>query len=276
MGGTGSEDRFVDVPGGRVFVRTWMPLDGSGGCPLVLLHDSLGCVDLWRDFPEMLACRLARRVIAYDRLGFGRSSARCEIPSVNFIREEAEIFFPTICRGLGITEYALFGHSVGGVMALMIATSSLESCRGVVSESAQAFVEDRTLAGIRQAADQFKRPDQLAKLARWHGEKASWVLSAWTDVWLSPVFAHWSLETDLPRIRCPILAIHGDRDEYGSVEFPQLICSRTGGPADLAIVVGCGHVPHRERPDEVLDHVVLFLQRVLTSSGTEPNGFMSN
>src|SRR5262245_15281551 len=203
---TGSEDRFVEVPGGKVFVRTWTPSVGSGGSPLLLLHDSLGCVETWRDFPELLVRRLARPVIAYDRLGFGKSSVRRELPSVDFIREEAEVFFPTIRRAVGITDYGLFGHSVGGAMALSIAASPREPCRAVVTESAQAFVEDRTLAGIRRAADTFASPEQFAKLTRWHGDKARWVLSAWRDVWLSPAFATWSLEPDLPRVRCPVLA----------------------------------------------------------------------
>ncbi len=270
MEGSASKDGFVEVPGGRVFVRTWTPRAGSGNSPLVLLHDSLGCVDLWRDFPEMLTRRLARPVIAYDRLGFGRSSARRELPSMNFIREEAEVFFPAIRRALGITEYALFGHSVGGAMALVIAASPLEPCRAVVSESAQAFVEDRTLAGVREGRDQFKRPEQLGKLARWHGDKARWVLSAWTDVWLAPAFASWSLEPDLPRVRCPVLAIHGDQDEYGPIEFPRFICSRTGGPSELAILAGCGHVPHRERPDDVLDRVAPFLEQALAGKPGDP------
>lgn len=269
MGDTGSEDGFVEIPAGRVFVRTWTPRPGSGELPVVLLHDSLGCVDLWRDFPELLARRLARPVIAYDRLGFGKSSARRELPSVNFIREEAEISFPAVRRALGVTEYALFGHSVGGAMALLIAASLREPCRAVVTESAQAFVEDRTLAGIRQAREQFAQPEQLAKLARWHDDKAAWALKAWTEVWLSPEFAAWSLEPDLPRVRCPVLAIHGDRDEYGSVAFPRLIGSLVGGPSDVAILEGCGHVPHRERPDDVLDRVAMFLGRVLI--GTAPD-----
>jgi len=270
MRGTAPEDGFLEVPGGRVFVRTWTPRAGSGESPLVLLHDSLGCVDLWRDFPERLARRLARRVIAYDRLGFGKSSARREFPSVNFIREEAEEYFPAIRRALGITEYALFGHSVGGAMALVIAASSPEHCRAVVSESAQAFVEGRTLAGIREGRDRFKHPEQLAKLARWHGDKAQWVLSAWTDVWLAPAFASWSLEPDLPRVRCPVLAIHGDQDEYGPVEFPRFICSRIGGPSELAILAGSGHVPHRERPDDVLDRVAPFLEQALAGTVPKP------
>jgi pimeloyl-ACP methyl ester carboxylesterase len=250
---------FVEVPGGEVFAKRWDPAVVRSDVPLILLHDSLGCVELWRDFPEAIARRLNRPVIAYDRLGFGRSSIRGTLPPADFIREEAEEYFPVIRRTLGIQEFALFGHSVGGAMALLIAARAADSCVAVISESAQAFVEERTLSGIRAARQHFQGPGQLDRLARWHGDKAGWVLAAWTEVWLSPEFASWSLEPDLPRIRCPVLAIHGDRDEYGSVQFPELICRRAGGPAAMHVLAGCGHVPHRERPEAVLVLVAGFL-----------------
>src|SRR4051812_37541940 len=160
MDGMRFEDALVAVPGGRVFVRTWTPAADSGGPPLVLLHDSLGCVELWRDFPELLARRLARRVVAYDRLGFGRSEARRELPAVDFIREEAEVYFPAVRGALGLTDYVFFGHSVGGAMALVIASVARSPCAAVVSESAQAFVEERTRDGIREARDRFQQPGQ--------------------------------------------------------------------------------------------------------------------
>ena len=106
------EEDSVTVPGGKVFVRKWLPDNPSSQYPIVLLHDSLGCVDLWRDFPKLLAESLNRSVIAYDRLGYGRSSARRELPSVDFIDDEARIFFPAVCKELALTSFALFGHSV--------------------------------------------------------------------------------------------------------------------------------------------------------------------
>jgi pimeloyl-ACP methyl ester carboxylesterase len=252
-------DLVVEVPGGEVFARRWNPAAAASDVPLVLLHDSLGCVGLWRDLPEALARRLDRPVIAYDRLGYGRSSPLGAMPPADFIREEAEEHFPAVRSKLGIREFALFGHSVGGAMALLIASRFADSCVAVVSESAQAFVEERTLSGIRAAREQFRQPGQLDRIRRWHGAKAEWVLGAWTGVWLSPQFAAWSLEPDLPRVRCPVLAIHGDRDEYGSARFPELIGRRVGGPSEMHILEGCGHVPHRERPDVVVELVAGFL-----------------
>src|SRR5690606_11496381 len=156
-------DSYVDVPGGRVFVRRWR----AGAylrSPIVLLHDSLGCVDMWRDFPAELAKVTNRDVIAYDRLGFGKSSPRMEPPSVAFIAEEAGIYFPGIQRALDVSRFALFGHSVGGAMAVTIAAVHGQFCDAVVTESAQAFVEERTLSGIRTAKEQFGDPEQLSKI----------------------------------------------------------------------------------------------------------------
>ena len=184
-----------------------------------------------------------------------------ERPSVDFISEEAETFFPALQRALGITQFSLFGHSVGGAMALVIAASQRERCEAVITESAQAFVEPRTLAGIRAAKVKFGDPEQFEKLARWHGEKARWVLDAWTEVWLSPPFLSWNIDQHLGNVRCPVLAIHGDVDEYGSVEFPRRITSKVRGPSELAILDQCGHVPHRERKEEVLRVAAAFLEQ---------------
>lgn len=253
-------DSYVDVPGGKVFVRRWRP-DACGHSPIVLLHDSLGCVDMWRDFPLELAEVTSREVIAYDRLGFGKSTSREALPAVTFIAEEAEIYFPAIRSALGVDCFSLFGHSVGGAMAVTIAASHSDVCDAVITESAQAFVEERTLSGIRVAKQQFTDPAQLNKLARWHGDKARWVLAAWTDTWLSAPFQGWSLEDELSKVICPVLAIHGDLDEYGSVEFPKRIAGGVSCPSQLMILENCGHVPHRERKQDVLRGTAAFLER---------------
>lgn len=250
----------VPVPGGIVFVREWTPPDViDGASPVVLLHDSLGSVELWRDFPERLARAVRRPVIAYDRLGFGQSSARHDPPSMRFIDEEAELYFPAVRQALGFTTFSLFGHSVGGGMSIVIAASMPESCRHVVSESAQSFLEPHTLDGIRAAKVQFENPAYFAKLTRFHGEKAQWVLDAWTETWMAPAFADWTLDPYLSRVRCPTLVIHGDTDEFGSVAFPRRIARGVQGVSQLEIIDGCGHVPHREQPARILSLVAAFL-----------------
>ncbi len=251
-------DLTIAVPNGDLFVRRWS-IASAAHAPIVLLHDSLGSVEQWRDFPEALSHATRRSVIAYDRLGFGRSTQRIEPASPRFIDEEAEIYFPALRAGLALERAVLFGHSVGGGMALTIAALHPDAVAAVVSESAQAFVEGRTLEGIRAAQRAFADPAQFARLERWHGERARWVNAAWADNWLSPAFDGWSLDAVLPRVSCPVLAIHGDRDEFGSLAFPRRIAAGVAGPAELMLLDGCGHIPHRERRDEVLERVASFL-----------------
>lgn len=256
------DDHWVSHPEGRLFCRSWTPRDLSPGAPVVLFHDSLGCVELWRDFPRRLAQATGRRVIAYDRLGFGRSDPRSGLPSLEFVAEEATRFFPHVEEQLGIDGFIAFGHSVGGGMAIHCALAFPDRCQGVITESAQVFAEDKTLASIAEARTQFQEPEQVRRLARYHGAKAEWVRDAWTENWLSPGFAAWSLLDVLPGVRCPVLAIHGEQDEYGSLRHPTSIGARVGGRAQVAILPETGHVPHREREEDVLQQVREFLAGV--------------
>jgi pimeloyl-ACP methyl ester carboxylesterase len=256
-------DTSLNIGTATVFVRRWDPPDpaASAAVPLILLHDSLGSVELWRDFPELLALQTGRTVIAYDRPGFGRSSPRQELPAANFIRQEAKEVLPALLDALGIAQFAIFGHSVGGAMALSAAAHAGSRCRAVISEAGQSFVEDRTIEGIRRAQDNFRDPEQFDRLKKWHGDKARWVLDAWTGSWLSPEFAQWSLVPDLARVKCPVLVLHGDHDEYGSVRMPETIARHVGGPVEMHVLPGCGHVPHRERPEEIAKLVAQFLSQ---------------
>ena len=256
-----TEEFNVSVPGGSVFVKRWRPKSGAARIPLVLLHDSLGSVDLWRDFPAVLAGQLSRTVIAYDRLGFGKSDARSALPSLEFIAEEASKYFPAIKKHLGLAHFVLLGHSVGGGMAINIAARDCD-CQSVISISAQAFVEDRTLQGIGAAQEMFAQPGQLDRLKKWHGKKAAWVLQAWTDVWLSAEFQAWSLQPAIDHVRCPLLVIHGEEDEYGSVAFPRFIADHSGGPVELLLLKNCGHMPHKQSLPETIHALRGFLEHI--------------
>ena len=132
-------------------------------------------------------------------------------------------------------------------------------CEALITIAAQSFVEDRTLAGIREAEAGFAQPGQLERLERYHGAKAPWVLRAWIDTWTSEPFRNWTLDHALRGVRCPALALHGDRDEYGSAVHPARIAELAGGEAEL--LKDCGHVPHREQADVVLAKLAAFLSR---------------
>lgn len=252
------EEYNVKIPGGTVYAKKWIPETILIDSPLILLHDSLGSVELWKDFPSVLAENLSRCVIAYDRLGFGKSDSRDALPSMEFIEEEATKYFPAIKECLSIQHYVLFGHSVGGGMAVNIASRDPD-CKAVISVSAQAFVEDITIKGIESAKKIFGRAEQIMRLEKWHGPKAKWVLHAWTDVWLSSEFANWSLKASIGNVSCPILVIHGENDEYGSSAFPEFISKNTAGQSIMLLLKNCGHMPHKENPREVIGAIEEFI-----------------
>jgi pimeloyl-ACP methyl ester carboxylesterase len=254
------EDRWVTTPAGRLFTRTWHPAPATDAPAIVLLHDSLGCVELWRDFPAQLAHATGRPVVAYDRLGFGRSDARTGRPSLDFVAEEAAHHFGPLLDQLGLARFVACGHSVGGGMAIECAARFASRCEALVTIAAQVFPEDRTLDGIRAARAQFREPAQVERLSRYHGDKAGWVLDAWIGCWLDPGFAAWTLTGVLPQVRCPVLAIHGEHDEYGSTVHPRLIAAHGGGPVDTSIMADTRHGPHRERPEAVLARMAAFLK----------------
>lgn len=248
----------IEDPIGRIYAKMWAPETAASEVPIILLHDSLGSVDQWRDFPGILAGTTSRKVIAYDRLGFGKSGARREPPSIEFIQEESTTYFPVVKKRLSITKYILFGHSVGGAMSISIAARDTD-CLAVVTMASQAFVEDRTVRGIEEARTMFDQPGQVERLQRWHGGKAGWVLKAWTDIWLSPEFSTWSLDDCIRDVACPVLVIHGDNDEYGSIAFPEFIAGRVSGTSEMLVLKDCGHMPHVEKTGEVVTAVRKFL-----------------
>lgn len=258
-----SRDLCIETDHGRLFACLWSA-DPQGlsaeDAPIVLFHDSLGCIELWRGFPAQLAAATGKAVVAYDRLGFGRSDAHPGELSVGFVGNEAESAFSALKEQLGIRDFIAFGHSVGGGMAVHCADRHRAHCQALVTESAQAFVEDRTLEGIRAAKQGFQAEGQLERLSRYHGEKARWVLDAWTETWLSPAFADWSLEAEVQRLDCPVLAIHGGKDEFGSAAHPQRIAQLTRNHSQVLLIDDCGHVPHRESAGLVLQAVGDFLR----------------
>ena len=276
MAGTGDMDvtsqditcqqDWLQGPHGALFVARWQPADSPDDtsihparAPIVLLHDSLGCVALWRDFPATLAASSGHEVIAYDRAGFGRSVARHQPMPLNFIEHEASGDLHAVIEGLALERFILLGHSVGGCMAIASAATHHARCQAVITLAAQAMVEELTLSSIREARQLFADPDQRARLGRYHGAKAEWVLNAWIETWLDPAFRDWCLDGSLAALRCPLLVIHGAQDEYGSRAQPARLTENAGHGAELHLLDSCGHVPHREQPEEVMTRLARFL-----------------
>lgn len=248
----------VATDSGALHVQRWSPEAPQPRLPIVLLHDSLGCTELWRGFPAELARATGHPVISYDRLGFGRSDPHPGVLKSDFVGTEAQGSFAAVLEAFAIDRFLLLGHSVGGGMALSIAAAYPERCVAVITESAQSFVETLTLDGIRAARDSFATPGQIERLEKYHPGKARWVLDAWVDTWLAPAFAEWSLDAVLPRVRCPVLAFQGANDEFGSARQPERIAALAAGAVSVQ-TLPCGHVPHRECAAQVLERVQAFV-----------------
>jgi len=256
-----AEEIFIPTPRGQLFASRWVPkVAGASHPPIILIHDSLGCIALWRDFPQLLADHTGRTIIAYDRLGFGRSDPHPALLSPpDFITDEAEGDFRVVVDHLAVSEFAVLGHSVGGGMGLGVAATFGSRCQALTTVSAQTFAEAKTLDGVRDAKRFFAAPEQVARISKYHGDKAPWILGAWIENWLSPAFDGWNLDAQIKATACPILAIHGADDEYGSPAHAERIVEKASTPVTLSILPGEGHVPHKTSTETVLASVRDFL-----------------
>lgn len=245
----------------QLYVKTWTPKQLQTATPIILLHDSLGSVELWRDFPKQLAEITQRQVIAYDRLGFGKSSANPQKLDIDFVAKEASSAFAAVLKQLTIQEFIVMGHSVGGAMATCCAAHYAQQCKALITISAQTMVEELTLSGIREAKIMFQELQQFDRLKKYHAEKAQSVLDAWTETWLSDEFRTWQLDDYLKQVHCPLLVIHGELDEYGSLAQPQRFIDCSSGLTQMNIISGAHHMPHKEQPALVLSIIQTFLEQ---------------
>jgi pimeloyl-ACP methyl ester carboxylesterase len=217
---------------------------------LVMLHEGLGSVSMWREFPEQLAQATGCRTLVYSRHGYGRSSPLGAPRPVDYMHEEARIWLPAILKRLGVREPVLFGHSDGASIALIHAASSESEVAGIIALAPHVKVEDLTVRSIDAAKTAYLETDLRARLSRHHAnvDSAFW---GWNRIWLDPAFLDWNIEDLLPSIRCPILAIQGEDDEYGTMEQIDSI-SRTAPGAKSLALPACRHSPHRDQPQAVL------------------------
>ena len=257
------EDFQIEIDGNHLQARRLLQQDSSAlhRPTLVFLHDSLGCIQLWRNFPEKLAEATACNALIYDRLGYGRSApAGPEKREKDYLEKEAHVLVKVLQKA-GIQQAILFGHSDGGSIALIAAAEYPELINGIITEGAHVFVEDITLAGIREAVKAYETTSLPQKLAKYHGNKTEWVFYAWTDTWLSPRFRDWNIEQYLPKIKCPVLVIQGGEDEYGSIRQVEAIVEQVKGPAEQLIIAGAGHSPHKEAAEVTLTGANEFLRK---------------
>jgi pimeloyl-ACP methyl ester carboxylesterase len=225
---------------------------------IVMLHEGLGSISMWRDFPSRVAQATGREVVVYSRQGYGRSSPLAGPRGVRFMHDEALTVLPEVLSALDIRRPILLGHSDGGSIALIHAGSGRDVA-GLVLLAPHVMVEDLSIASIAAARTAYAQGDLRARLAR-HHDDVDGAFRGWNDVWLDPAFRDWSIEEYLRRIACPVLAIQGEDDEYGTMEQVDRI-GRAIPHARILKLAQCGHSPHRDRAAEVLEAVRRLVER---------------
>ena len=246
---------FVEVLGARLEILD-IPATRQHLPEIVLLHEGLGSVSMWRDFPRALSGATGCRVVAYSREGFGRSSPRRKPFGLRFMHEEAFETLPALRGVLAIERPMVVGHSTGASMALLHASNDAWPVAAVLAMAPLVTIEPSNLASIRNAAELWRTTDWRGKLARHHDDVDA-VFRGWNETWLDPAFARWSIEEDLAGIRCPITAIVGEDDEYSSMAQLELVRLHAVNAAGVEAIYlpHCGHAPHRDRPGAVVDSV---------------------
>lgn len=228
--------------------------------PIVMLHEGLGSVALWRDFPPRLAGATGRRVLAYSRLGYGRSDPLTGPRSIDFMHSEALQALPPLLDHLRVRECVLFGHSDGASIALIHAARAGRPVAAVIAMAPHVCVERYGLDRIAAARDAFLDGALRTRLARFHDhvDSAFW---GWNDIWLHADFVAWNIESLLAEIACPLLLIQGVDDEYGTMA--QIDRIERGARNVRRLELGaCGHAPHRDQPEAVLAATAQFLAGV--------------
>lgn len=245
----------------EILVQTYTLPEGTEATgTMVFLHDSLGCIGLWRDFPEQLAMAAGYNAFVYDRRGYGGSSPFAAEPrQKDYMETEAHLLMELLDR-CAVKNPILFGHSDGGTIALLAAAKYPDKIKAVITEGAHVFVEDITISGIEQVEEQFAFTDLPTRLARYHGDKTQAVFEAWSKTWLADFYRDWNIAHFLPQIVCPVYAIQGEADEFGSVLQVQSITGKVSGPSDRFMIPNAGHSPHKQSAYFLIQKVILFLE----------------
>jgi pimeloyl-ACP methyl ester carboxylesterase len=239
----------------------------AGMPAIVFLHEALGSLSHWRDFPQRLADETGCEAFVYSRYGHGRSTRRLESFSPSYLHEEALTWLPALLDALAIERPILFGHSDGASIALIAAGAAGRTFSGLIVVAPHVMVEEAGLAGIERAKTAYRETDFAARLAR-HHDDVEGVFRRWHEAWLHPGHRAWNIEEYLPRVECRILAIQGDGDEYATMEQVDRI-ARLARRVERLKLAGCGHSPHRDRAEEVIAATRSFLRAL---SGTSDEG----
>lgn len=249
----------VTVDGKRL-ETLWIGRERSDQPVIVMLHEGLGSIALWKDFPARLAARTGGCVLVYSRYGLGNSDKLIEKRPVNFMHREGEVVLPELLDKLAIDRPILLGHSDGGSISIIFAGRYPDRPRALILEAPHVFVEDLSVTSITQAKLNFETTDLRQKLSRYHAhvDETFW---GWNDVWLDPNFRSWNIEEYLATIRCPVLCIQGEDDEYGTRAQVDAIAAQAR-QTEVMMLPDCKHSPHRDQPEKTVQCMAEFVFKV--------------
>jgi pimeloyl-ACP methyl ester carboxylesterase len=251
---------FLNAAGHRLEYE-WIDAAEPGKPALVFLHEGLGSIRQWRDFPLQVVKSTGCPALVYARYGYGQSDVLAAPHDARFMHREALEALPEVLAALEIDAPILVGHSDGASIALVYSGAG-RPVRGLALEAPHVFVEEHGLEGIRAAKRAFESTDLPEKLGKYHRDAAR-TFHGWNDVWLSEAFRGWNIEEYLPGVRCPVLAIQGEDDQYGTMAQVEAIARQVSGPCELVKLARCGHSPHREQPQATLEAVARFVNRLV-------------
>jgi pimeloyl-ACP methyl ester carboxylesterase len=259
---------YVQAGGHRLELKRIEPAVDTSRAPgtLVFLHEGLGSIALWKDFPERAARITGCPAVVYSRYGYGKSDRLERAHAADYMHREALDALPELLSKLSIVNPILIGHSDGASIALIYAGAQRGPLRAVVAMAPHVFVEDMNIASIAQAKLTFETTDLPQRLARYHDDSTA-TFYGWNEIWLHPEFRSWNIETYLPKIAVPVLLIQGEDDQYGTRGQIDAIARQVSGPVEVLMLDHCGHPPHVDRADATAEAIGKFVGCLVKNEG---------
>lgn len=261
MAGWQSDRRFyLDINGQKLQMRCWGPAP-DGRPVMVLLHEGLGCIEMWKDFPAHLQRVTGGSVMAYERAGYGGSDPTPLPRPLEYMTTEALEVLPAVLTAMGLQKTILIGHSDGASIATILAGMTDKRVRGLCLMAPHFFSENKGLTAIAKARDAYETGTLKARLAKYHQHPDN-AFYGWNDAWLHPDFRHWNIEDYLSTIQVPVLALRGEQDAYNTAAQMTALQDALYAPLETVQLQNCGHAPHLEQPDATLALVADFVRRL--------------
>jgi pimeloyl-ACP methyl ester carboxylesterase len=257
---TSSQNFFLIPAGGHCLRAIWVGEEALAVPVLVFLHEGLGSIPQWRDFPEALCRATGCRGLVYERLGYGGSDPASLPRPDDFLEREAQQHLPEVLDACGIHRPVLVGHSDGGTIALLFASAFPQRPQGVITEAAHVVLDEVTVAGVADVFRRWSDGELRSRLERYHGDNTETMFRGWAETWLRPERRAWSITDRLGAIVCPVLAIQGADDEHGLPAQLDAIADGISGRAERLLVPDCAHVPHHQARPVVLERMTAFLR----------------